>query len=72
MAEKVITAMFDGKAFYPLETIALPVNARVRLSVEVLPSQAQATVSFLATARSLQIQGPADWSANIDKYLYGQ
>lgn len=72
MAAKIITAMFDGRAFYPLETIALPVNTRVRLNIEVLPSPAQATVSFLATARSLQLQGPADWSANIDKYFYGQ
>lgn len=72
MGEKTITAVFDGKAFYVQETIALPVNTRVRLSIEVLPSQAQATVSFLATARSLQLRGPADWSTNIDKYLYGQ
>jgi hypothetical protein len=28
-------------------------------------------VSFLRTARSLDLDGPPDWAANIDKYLYG-
>jgi hypothetical protein len=72
MGEKVITAVFDGKAFYPTEAIALPINTRVRLTIEVLPPDAQETVSFLATARSLQLTSPPDLSANIDKYLYGQ
>jgi hypothetical protein len=72
MGEKVITAVFDGKAFYPIEAIALPVNTRVRLTIEVLPPDVQETVSFLATARSLQLTSPPDLSANIDKYLYGQ
>ncbi|WP_414579454.1 hypothetical protein [Anabaena sp. CCY 9402-a] len=35
-------------------------------------SNAQETVSFLATARSLQLHSPPNLSANIDKYLYGQ
>jgi len=28
-------------------------------------------VSFLRTARSLDLDGPPNWAANIDKYLYG-
>jgi hypothetical protein len=72
MVEKMIAAVFDGRVFYPTEAIALPVNTRVRLSIEILPPDTQTTVSFLATARSLQLQGPLDWSANIDNYLYSQ
>lgn len=29
------------------------------------------TNAFLRTALSLKLQGPADWSANVDHYLYG-
>lgn len=27
--------------------------------------------SFVQTARSLKLDGPADWSENLDAYLYG-
>jgi len=27
--------------------------------------------SFLQVARSLEVEGPPDWSENIDDYLYG-
>jgi hypothetical protein len=27
--------------------------------------------SFLRVARSLRLQGPADWSSRLDDYLYG-
>ncbi len=69
MVEK-ITAVFNGKVFYPSEPIALPINTRVRISIEILPPSEQETVSFLQTARSLNLEGPPDWSANIDTYLY--
>ncbi|MCM0594453.1 MAG: hypothetical protein HEQ35_06505 [Gloeotrichia echinulata IR180] len=66
---ETITAVFDGKVFYPTEPMALPANTRVRISIEVLPPEEQGTVSFLVTARSLKLEGPPDWSSNIDKYL---
>jgi hypothetical protein len=68
MVEK-IAAVFDGKVFYPTEPIALPANTRVRLTIEMLPPEEQQSVSFLQTARSLNLDGSPDWSANIDKYL---
>ncbi len=71
MVEK-ITAIFNGKVFYPSEAIALPINTRVRISFEILPPSEHETVSFLQTARSLNLEGPPDWSANIDKYLYSK
>ncbi|MBC1235783.1 antitoxin family protein [Nostoc sp. 2RC] len=71
MVEK-ITAIFNGKVFYPSEPIVLPTNTRVRISIEILPPSEDETVSFLQTAPSLSLQGPSDWSANIDKYLYAK
>lgn len=69
MVEK-ITAVFNGKVFYPAEPIALPINTHVRITIEILPPSEHETVSFLQTARSLNLDGPLDWSTNIDKYLY--
>ncbi|WP_392533212.1 hypothetical protein [Nostoc sp. C117] len=71
MVEK-ITAVFNGKVFYPAEPIALPTNTRVRISIEILPPHEEQTASFLQTARSLNLEGSPDWSANIDKYLYAK
>jgi hypothetical protein len=28
-------------------------------------------VSFLRKARKIKVDGPADWSINLDEYLYG-
>ena len=36
----------------------------------MLPAEGH-TASFLRTARALNLDGPPDWSANIDEYLYG-
>lgn len=71
MVEK-IAAVFDGKVFHPAEPITLPVNTHVQLTIETLPPDDQETVSFLQTARSLNLEGPCDWSVNVDKYLYSQ
>jgi len=68
---KMIEALFDGTVFHPTEPIALAPNTRVRLTIEtVLPAEGKAP-SFLRTARALNLEGPPDWSANIDEYLYG-
>jgi hypothetical protein len=68
---KMIEALFDGTVFHPTEPIALTPNTRVRMTIEtVLPAEGKAT-SFLRTARALNLEGPPDWSANIDEYLYG-
>jgi len=71
MVEK-IAAVFDGKVFHPAESINLPANTHVQITIETLPPEEQETVSFLQTARSLNLEGPSDWSVNVDKYLYGQ
>ena len=68
---KTIEAFFDGTVFHPTEAIALAPNTRVRMTIEtVLPAESKGA-SFLRTARALNLDGPPDWSANIDEYLYG-
>lgn len=68
---QTIEAVFDGAALRPVEPLQMEANTRVRVTVETLPAEASRPRSFLRTARSLQLEGPADWSANLDTYLYG-
>lgn len=68
---QTVEAVYDGAVLRPATTLGLEPNTRVRLTVEVLPPAEPAPPSFLRTARSLDLRGPADWSANVDSYLYG-
>jgi hypothetical protein len=66
-------ANFDGQVLRPEEPISLPPNTRVRLLLEPAesaPAPADAR-SFLDVALSLELEGPPDWSARFDEYLYG-
>ncbi len=67
---QTVNAIYDGSVLRPDESLALEPNTRVRLVVEVIPAP-KAPASFLRTARSLDLSGPPDWSANLDEYLYG-
>ncbi len=66
---KTVEALFDGTVFRPTEPIALAPNTRVRMTIETVAPAEGATASFLRTARALNLDGPPDWSANIDAYL---
>jgi len=68
---KMIEALFDGTALYPAETLTIEPNTRVWIVVEPMPLAFAAPKSFLQTARSLELDGPSDWSVNLEKYLYG-
>jgi hypothetical protein len=68
---KSIEAVFDGETLRPDEPLELPPNTRVRLTIESLPALGEAG-AFLLTARNLRLTGPADWSANLETYLYGE
>jgi len=68
---KTIEALFDGAVFRPVEPITLKPNTRVRITVET-PSLAREKRSFLQVASSLKLDGPPDWSANLEEYLYGK
>jgi predicted DNA-binding antitoxin AbrB/MazE fold protein len=68
---QTIEAVYDGAVLRPETELSLEPNTRVRLTVEVLKPTDVKPTSFLRTARSLDLSGPADWSANLDNYLYG-
>lgn len=68
---KTIEALYDGVAFRPAEPITLEPNTRVWIVIETISPLAEQKTSFLRIARSLNLEGPADWSANFEEYLYG-
>ena len=68
---QTVDAVYDGAVLRPETALGLEPNTRVRLTVEVLPLAETAPASFLHTARGLELRGPADWSANLETYLYG-
>ncbi|MFH1906897.1 MAG: antitoxin family protein [Chloroflexota bacterium] len=68
---KTIEALFDGVVFRPVEPITLKPNTRVRITIET-PRLAREKQSFLRVASSLKLEGPPDWSTNLEEYLYGK
>lgn len=68
---QTLEATFDGQVFRPIETVDLQPNTRVQLIVTVKAASEEGPKSFLRVARSLKLQGPADWSSRVDDYLYG-
>ncbi len=72
---KTIEALFDGTVIRPDEPLALEPNTRLKITIEAIKpvkkTRKKKTASFLDTALSMKIEGPSDWSENIDKYLYG-
>lgn len=68
---ETIEATFDGKVFRPETPVGLAPNTRVTITIETGSSVKSTKASFLQTASALKLDGPSDWSANIDEYLYG-
>ena len=67
---QTVEAVFDGEVLRPTKPLQLEPNTRVLVTLEVQENQGEAK-SFLQVARSLELEGPADWSANVEDYLYG-
>ncbi len=68
---RTIEALFDGTVFRPAEPIVLEPNTRVWIVIETISPAVEQEIAFLRTARSLDLEGPTDWSANLEEYLYG-
>jgi hypothetical protein len=73
---KTIQATYDGRTLYPDEPLPLPRDTRVTITWQAEDSEAEedndvGATTFFEIARSLSIEGPTDWSARIDHYLYG-
>ena len=69
---QVIEAIYDGAVFRPTVPVTLKPNTRVRITVARDVGTSAPANSFLDTASSLDLDGPADWAANIEDYLYGR
>ena len=65
---KVLDAVYDGAVFHPSEPLSLQPNTHVRITIEFIPTPPPPAQSFLRTARSIHVEGPADWSA-ADHYF---
>lgn len=68
---QTLDATFDGNVFRPDRPIELEPNTRVRITIEPSPISEREPESFLQVARSLNLEGPSDWSSRLDEYLYG-
>jgi len=64
-----IEAVFDGEVLRPEQPLKLEPNTRVTLVVTA-PDTSAPGESFLDRAMSIHLDGPADWSENLDRYLY--
>jgi predicted DNA-binding antitoxin AbrB/MazE fold protein len=64
-----IDAIYDGQVFRPAKPVDLKPNTPVTISV--IYAGGEQSASFLDVAQSLQLDGPPDWSQNLDDYLYG-
>ena len=69
---QVLEAVFDGVVLRPDAPVELKPNTRVRITIETVEPVEAKPFSFLQTARSLNLEGPADWSERFEDYLYGR
>jgi predicted DNA-binding antitoxin AbrB/MazE fold protein len=67
---ETLYATFDGEVLRPEKPVSLEPNTRVRLTIETTETREPNSTSFLKTARKLELEGPADWSARLEEYLY--
>jgi len=65
-----IDLIYDGTTFRPEGPVDLEPNTRVRVTIESMEAVAPKRRSFLQTARALKLDGPSDWSARLEEYLY--
>ena len=68
---RTLKAVFDGEVLRPIEPLSLEPNTTVRLTLEVEQATPKKPQSFLHTAKSLNLEGPPDWSEKLVGYLYG-
>ncbi len=67
--ELTFEATFDGEVFRPTEEVNLKPNTKVTITVdETKTGKPLSSLEFMA---SLKLDGPSEFSKNIDDYLYG-
>ncbi len=61
----------DGNVEVLVKEFAPGASVEVILLGEPAAAKKKSRHAFLRKASELSIDGPPDWSANVDKYLYG-
>jgi predicted DNA-binding antitoxin AbrB/MazE fold protein len=70
--EKILNATYDGEVFRPDEPIDLEPDTKVEITLKIKNSKKTGKpYSSLEFMASLKLDGPSDFSRNIDEYLYG-
>ncbi|MDB6020191.1 MAG: hypothetical protein JWQ04_48 [Pedosphaera sp.] len=68
---QTLKAIFDGKVFRPEEPVKFPAFSPVEIIVRTPRKKAKGSpYSALKFAASLKLEGPKDFSENLDEYLY--
>lgn len=78
--EKTVDATFDGEVFRPDEPVDLASNTKVRVLIDEPAKKLKLKFakrkkggqpySFFKYCASLNLDGPSDFSTNLDDYLY--
>ena len=72
----ILHLTYDGSVFRSDESIDLAADTRIRVKVESIepekPRPNAAPYSFFDIALNMNLDGPPDWSARLDDYLYGE
>lgn len=72
MTRTVYATLHDGEWLHLEEPMALPANARVKVTIESAAEQASPQPkSFLDVVQGLKLDGPSDWSTRLHDHLYG-
>lgn len=66
---RTLEAFFDGTSLQLKETLDLEPNTVVRVTIETLDMPTP--TDFLAVCQSADLDGPADWSENLEDYSHG-
>ena len=68
-------AHFDGQSIMPDETVNIPVNVPLRVTIESLQSERPSEVDWqrlLALASECAVDGPEDLAQRHDHYAHGK
>ena len=70
---QTVDALYDGRVLLLQQPLSFAPQTRLRVTIEEVLTEPGQTGprSFFEIAKSLNLEGPADWSENVDKYLYG-
>jgi hypothetical protein len=67
---ETVGALFHGQVFRPDEELNLRPNTRVCTTNDLSHTDQQHSMSFLGTARQLNLDGTTNWSDSTEDSLY--